>query len=147
MTRAERGWLAGIIDGEGCIFARMKGNVAQVTVNISNNHPRIIERSRRMVEEITGQLPHVIDKAERPCKYFQISAIDAVQKVLECVHPHLEGKKEQALVALEYLKDRPFVKGQRISADDRERHEKVCRTIKLLNARYNVSIKPPVETV
>lgn len=148
MTRAQRGWLAGIIDGEGSVFARMKGNVAQITVSITNSHPRILETARRYIEEITGYLPKINGPYVR-CSYVQISGVEQVRKVLQCVLPDLVGKKEQAVIALDYLKDRPLIPGQRIRAEERARHEKICRQIQSLNKRYSSKrrVVSSVETV
>lgn len=155
MTRAERGWLAGIIDGEGSIFARMKCRKATLTISIANNHPRILERCRSLIEELTGMAPRVVQPGDAHCRYIQCSGVEDVRKILQCVLPHLVGKRDQAIVALGFLEGGLSRYNKRATDEESAQHRKVCDVLRKLNARYNHSIEAkmpalsmlPVETV
>jgi len=92
-------YLAGFFDGEGCIYARKRGNRAEV----------VLEASQVMAEPL-GLFVRVfggkVDTPRAPGRLvfrWRIHKRSAVRETLRELYPDLRVKREQARLALELL--------------------------------------------
>ena len=107
-------WLAGIVDGEGCIqsgITRWKGRVHHltVTVHVGNTDPRIIEEAAAIYDHfgIRYCLPAPQSPGKRrPLYSIVVSNFQPVTTLLNLVMPHLISKKEQAALLLRIIEQR-----------------------------------------
>jgi len=113
----ELGWLAGIIDGEGCItLARAQKKHHENTpwflplIHISNTDPYIISEIVRIMRKY--ELPFWLQH-RRTGKYanknlylVMIDGMKRVKKLLDVVIPYLIGKKEEAVTVREFIQYR-----------------------------------------
>lgn len=107
MTPAEMGWVAGILDGEGCI-GLYRNSVRGVPknhalrVSVGNCDGRIIER----LQELCGGRVRVAKRQANPRWRTQIlwdvSGYEAL-KLLEIMEPFLIGKAAEARLALQVV--------------------------------------------
>ena len=111
------GWLAGIIDGEGCLTARMhydkRDNRTRVgvRVNVSNSDVKVINKIRRVLDDLEV---HYSVQERKPAKsswktvyHVDIQAYADVRKVLVHTINHLaSNKKEIADAMLVYTQRR-----------------------------------------
>lgn len=109
------GWLAGIIDGEGCLqLAKQKYRDRfhyRPQIVIGNTNPKIIEEIRNIAKEF--ELPiYILEKRYRAMnstsmtEVVQIMGLKRVQKWLEIITPYLIGKKEQAIIVKNFIQHR-----------------------------------------
>lgn len=148
MTRTEKAWLAGIVDGEGTFVAHIRSGGypnLNVRIAISNRHPRLMEKARALFSEIVGrQIPlskwgnkgHANSKAQ-PIYVMQVWRIEEVAKVARTLLPHLVGKRDQAVLFAEYLEKR----GSHRYIQGRPGREDMmfARRIQSMNARFHWS--------
>lgn len=112
-------WLAGAIDGEGCIFARWgtqtnpgyKGDKRlRISVTIYNTHPLFIRKVTEclLALGVSFNAPACNRKAsgERAGIQIVIEGKGRLRKLLPAVIPHLSGKRKQAELALELIEYR-----------------------------------------
>lgn len=106
LTDRDRGWAAGIFDGEGSIsLVRPSQNRHQrsytLSISITNSDPRILTRFQGL---LGGALYAMRHRSGRP-GYRELWSWQAnagkARQVLETLLPALVGKSDQALVALE----------------------------------------------
>lgn len=114
---AQLAWLAGIIDGEGCItagayrvnLARADGSTRyrlSLFVSVTNTNEDIILTANELFERLAGVKPilHMHTSKSRKeqhrthkvCWRTHVSGGPAVSKVLQAVLPYLVGKRRQA---------------------------------------------------
>ncbi len=121
-------WLAGIIDGEGCLTLFMKSNLSgngkrikSVTANltITNTSATIINEARSLLIENGIKFTFVTPRAStgRPLRRLSVRNYDSILKLLDLVKPYMVGKTEQADLM------RRFINGARVrkslSSDER----------------------------
>ncbi len=140
MTDIERGWLAGIIDGEGticCQWVTAGGHqYLHPRITVYNNNPQIVETARRLFEEITEYpLPRTVQNKNGGYSISVTRRKDLI-KVLDWVLPDLIGKSEQAQALLEHFRERirkPNDRPARRNAD-----EKFFAKMQGINARFSL---------
>lgn len=107
MTRAQRGWLAGILDGEGTIAGMLREDGrCKCGVAIYNTSPKIIERVRSLVGEILGCQMKVELRvpADKTTMQIRVGRYEEIIALLEKLMPDLVGKRDQAILLSEHLK-------------------------------------------
>jgi hypothetical protein len=111
MTETEKAWLAGIIDGEGCIYARMeKTGYLKSSVQVIMAHLPTMER----ISQITGgnapkpQTPAPSNKHKAWRIQFQAQR---GATLLRQLLPYLVTKKRQAEIFIQLMED----KGSRLA--------------------------------
>src|SRR5260221_9513173 len=107
LTDGELGWIAGIIDGEGCIDVgkrtppTYKGRTQwRCILRVVNTDPRIIFR----LEELCGgavQKPRLLRPGTRPAYEWTLGAQPAALLLTELL-PFLVGKRDQAEIAIRF---------------------------------------------
>ncbi|OGR83977.1 MAG: hypothetical protein A2901_02465 [Elusimicrobia bacterium RIFCSPLOWO2_01_FULL_54_10] len=102
MTKTERAYLAGLIDGEGTITLtrNSKSQHPQPQVSIANNNLRILKwvRSKMGMGSLLTKMPK---KATHNVAYtWQVNRAGGSFKVLRAVYPYLRVKKRQAAIIL-----------------------------------------------
>jgi hypothetical protein len=144
------GWLAGIIDGEGCFqLARQKyGNRQQhyrPQISIGNNNTLIIDECVRIAKE-NGMATYVLSrKAPQPHQadryVIQIVGLQRCKKWVEVIEPYLIGKKLQSEIMGRYINYRLSIPhadlvNPRINTWGDVDHE-YRRKMDVANARHN----------
>lgn len=102
MTETEKAWLAGIIDGEGCIWTRFPKR--------KNVHVEVKMTDKRTIERINELFPgrfvkgHTNGFSRKPQWLWQLDT-NGSRELLTIVLPYLFTKREQAEIAIQ-LADR-----------------------------------------
>jgi hypothetical protein len=115
-------WLAGIIDGEGCIYANwqkpmkgMAGPGMRVFVNVSGTHPSLIAKVSRVYKlcELRFSIAVLTVRGNhtRPSANITVAGKGNVSKLLKILLPHLTEKKHQAELMLELIDYREQLAG------------------------------------
>lgn len=143
-------YLAGLVDGEGCISicpAHKKGGSTQLNVSLhvlNNTNAKLID----WVAETLARydIPHYVYWAgkrnyrnSRPCGLVALRRRTGIKKFLLHVLPYLVGKRRQAELLLEFVESRitVFETAQRNSESwtYKDRDFEITRQIKALNQR------------
>ena len=106
------GWLAGIIDGEGCLqLAKQKYKDKfhfRPQLVIGNTNPIIIDKLVEIAR--SNNLPvyllnrsFVAQNSRAEYVILQVMGLKRIKQWLEVVSPYLFGKKEQAKIILDYI--------------------------------------------
>jgi hypothetical protein len=105
------GWLAGIMDGEGCmgihgIRTKQKNKLGQMRMFVRNTSPHMIQRISEIL--VLWYIPFHYnyekrENGERESLKIVVTGLRSIQKLLLKLLPHLTAKKEEAMVALSYL--------------------------------------------
>ena len=109
----ELGYLAGLMDGEGCIAIQQqklaKGKYAYgVNVKITNTDPNIIETIQSIYLKL-GVNPLIRERSNQDVpqwkSWFEVYLTKQahIKVVLEAILPYLRGKKSRAIIMLRYL--------------------------------------------
>jgi hypothetical protein len=137
------GYLAGIIDGEGCIYVNKRkphgrrktfGYGVKVVVSITSYNlvEWFIENAK--LTSIHHKTPDGNRKQQWMCTWNNSKA----EWLLETVLPHLVIKKKQGLLGLEllsHLRQTPINRGECVSEAHLEYRESIKARISLLNKR------------
>ena len=125
ISRESFGWLAGIIDGEGCIGVlrekREGGWVYAIAVTVANTSPWTITTTTKLLQEL-GFRPTVYrstpnSHTKNPGYQVRISAKQEVRGLLEMLRTLLVGKLDEVEMALWYLR-RSCTNGQHKITDE-----------------------------
>jgi hypothetical protein len=121
-------WLAGIIDGEGCLTVDLKmadngKNYLQPKIRIINTDVRMIQKCARIYSELGVVFYYNINKKRKEHYKDQTAIIISSQgssvKVLNAIIPHLANKQEIARVMLKVIElVQSFPKGGNTSSYD-----------------------------
>jgi len=108
ISRVELAWLAGIIDGEGCMNLCWNAKRPQMKaeINITNSDARIIARVSQIYHKENIKFHYTLRKRTRFCLSICISGFRSCKKLLDMITPYLTGKRDQADTMAEYLKYR-----------------------------------------
>ena len=106
-------WLAGLLDGEGCIHAYwqqpsngMVGPGMRVRVNFSGTHPTLIHRITRILKSMKFKFCIATHSRGDKWKAYAeviISGKSSVRRLLNMLLPYLTEKKEQAELMLDLI--------------------------------------------
>ena len=107
----DRGWLAGIFDGEGCVTVlrhrRPTGTVHTVAVTIGGTSKAMFDHVTNCVEEL-GITSHIYEakqsSANKPYYLFRIAAKHDVLTFFEGIEDTTREKQPQIRVAIWYLR-------------------------------------------
>jgi hypothetical protein len=123
-------WLAGIMDGEGCVHAfwakqmpHMTGPGMRVNVLIGGCHPELIARVTQVLKavEVGFNLQAFTPSGGRkPAAQVVIAGKGRVKKLLLLLMPYLTEKRHQAKLALELIAYREGLAGNLIYGKSRE---------------------------
>lgn len=110
----EKAYLAGIIDGEGCIklYPHVK---PPCQITIANNNKRMlfwVQEKLQCGSIYIHKLP--VERKHKTQYQWRIAAREQIKKILNAVKPYLIIKKDQAERMIEYIRLKPY-RGYRIS--------------------------------
>ncbi|MGD9643968.1 MAG: LAGLIDADG family homing endonuclease [Elusimicrobiales bacterium] len=114
MTDVELGWLAGLIDGEGCITltrAHQRDSIRPI-LQITNTSLPLLEKAQRLIEELSGKRPNIKIQSNRgkfgyrTCYIIQIRRHATIASVLRALTPHMVAKREQTELVLAFVESR-----------------------------------------
>lgn len=155
VSSVELAWLAGIIDGEGCLCAqryitkRMLCRKVKVHVSVTNTDWNLIKRVKQLFNRICGahyaahvQPPKGRFPSSHICWRVTVTARREVVALLSAILPHLIAKRERAQLGLRLtnlMLDLPY------GARPPQEVERCADRIKFLN--HNPSNPHQPETV
>ena len=104
-------WLAGIIDGEGCItISTDKQKFFRTYITVNNNNPYLIQRVGEILSELNIKFYYLLKKRNNPkhkeTLVINITGLGSCRKLIENIFLYLVGKKEQAEIMLKYINSR-----------------------------------------
>jgi len=104
----ELGWLAGIIDGEGCISAYVSRGKVKCSVVIETVSPNMEKHIRKIYNK--HDIWHTEDVAYhknsvRPALRVRVAKKLGVIKLLKLLLPHLVNKKREAKALIEWYEN------------------------------------------
>jgi hypothetical protein len=113
MQDADKGWIAGILDGEGCIGMQVrKDGRASVSLTVNTTSLPMAKKLADLWEEL-GAAPlswgvrTVRDRpTRRPFVTIRITDMDKVRRVLAACRDHLTVKAAEADVMISYIDER-----------------------------------------
>jgi hypothetical protein len=121
-------WLAGIIDGEGCLSVDFKlaengKNYLSVKIRVINTDVRMIQKCARVYQELGVVFYYNVNRKTKAHYKDQTAIIVASQgsckKILEAIRPHLANKQMVADVMIDIINYvQAFPKGGNTSAYD-----------------------------
>jgi transposase len=137
LSPTQLAYIAGLIDGEGCIFInhRSKSRRFDLHVSIDNTDPRMSDWLRKTIQY--GFRIQMKAKAESHWNdgfKFTASgryAADLIAKTL----PYLVIKRDQAAVALEFQRRKSLQRGRRLTPSDLQLYESFRQKLKGLKLR------------
>lgn len=135
----DRGYLAGLIDGEGTIrIVRALKKWYAPFIQITNTDKRVMDWLQdllgkksvgRLYAEKKGRKPNF-----KPKFVYNIASVQGVKQILEQIVDILKIKKQQALLVLEFIK----MKEEKEDYGVLPREEELFEEVKRLNARGNL---------
>ena len=142
----DKKYLAGLIDGEGCIQSKGK-NYAGIRLTIANSYEPLIEMLR---DEFGGNVRKYVDKRQykngryrKPVYFWTVYDILAEEILRKC-YPYLIIKKEHAKIMFSIRKN-INTNHYRVSSDELERRKFLKHELDKLNkkgvAPYELSQK------
>ena len=125
-SKIDVGWLAGILDGEGCItlWLSPKNGFHTCRVTITNTDMGILDEVRRIYSEwqifYTQRLVGV--NGHKPCFYIEVNRKMECQFLLKQLLPYLksDNKRARAKDFLQYVKTYQRRDGKKSSCKKRE---------------------------
>lgn len=104
-------WLAGIIDGEGCILISIAPNRSvQKWVKVENTDVRMVCEISRIYSDLGlqfhFQLIRRINKKANMTLAINVNSWMGIKRLLESILPHLITKRRQAVKMLEFIEYR-----------------------------------------
>lgn len=130
MTDFEVGWVAGILDGEGCLSIccdlRKRGNYYIPQVIVNNTDKRMLDVLYKLTSfgHVTKRTKYTHQKQSWT---WQVRRLSDIAVLLIEVYPYLVTKKEQASVLLKLCVER--------STENNKNAETYFNTLKVLNKR------------
>jgi len=97
-------WAAGLFDGEGCIF--IKYAKWQIYLGISLTHHATLAKFQRLLGGSVGVKRNLTQPTNKAAWIWTVQSLEAGQRVLEALYPNLVTKREEAKVALRFLRYR-----------------------------------------
>ena len=160
--KSDRAWLAGIIDGEGCITSNevitsiQKGRavspsypiILQIRMSDREALERIVEITKVSKVQAEHLSPSQIGTLQRAPSCWKTSGNNAMRLLAEC-YPYLTVKKQQALLAwnLQFLKEGIETKrGVPIPKDNLKKREILYNLIRDANQRRKIELPPWIKT-
>lgn len=107
MLETNKAWLAGIIDGEGCISIMKRGSNFIPTVKIANTNETLINNCVKLLNEAGIEFNlRYSDRGERknakPAWELAMESRPRVIAFLNLIYPYLIAKKQQADLVLNW---------------------------------------------
>lgn len=120
-TRTDWAWLAGLLDGEGCITINrqrarnrkdLKTDSFRLYVQITMGHKLALNRCKA-ISGVGSIQPHTVSKKNaNPAFCWMVSARDA-QRILRNVLPYLAVKRAEAELAMDFCSNKPWLRPTR----------------------------------
>lgn len=133
MNETDIAWLAGLIDGEGCIFMRRLSPQRQKSIDsrleIHTPSIRMFERVTKALDDLEIQysleIGRMQKKSTRPANKITVNKKHELKNLLLLIQPYLYVKLPEAEVMLEYLDKACLVSRYKASDVDYEYIDKL----------------------
>lgn len=129
MNEVDKAYLAGIVDGEGCITIRKQGPYYVPSISISNTNEVLINHIKTLLDyESIKYCMRYEDRGDRtnarPAWSINLLSRERVSKFLNLVMPYLVAKKDQAKLVLDWCS-----KKRRLKKDTEDHFIQEIRTL------------------
>lgn len=98
-------WLAGILDGEGCVSSQLRGNALSIQLRINNTCTRMLKKVEEILQSLEVKFTSRVCKEyknRRPLYSVTVCNLPDICKVLSECMPDLTTKYDQAVLVLAY---------------------------------------------
>lgn len=103
LSPTEAAWLAGFVDGEGCLVLSRVGDRFNTSLEVSNTDRRLLARCRELANVgAVYNRPRVRSANHRPQFMWSVSARADLFALLPQIIPHLVGKAQEASAVVAY---------------------------------------------
>lgn len=108
LSDLELGYLAAMIDGEGCIAIQYSGNSFGVNLKVTNTDENIIEEIQRILMKL-GVNPLIRERVNTDNPKWKgwmevyLTKQSLIKKTLEAILPYLKGKRARAVMMLRFI--------------------------------------------
>lgn len=115
LTEAERGYVAGIFDGEGCLFIGKRTNGRYYPMlSVSNTQPEMLSFLK---DKLGGEILYNKDR-KRKCNkrrncFLWYAKIYTIEKILLEIINYLVIKKDQAHILLDFVRTFPHINSKK----------------------------------
>lgn len=136
-------YIAGFIDGEGCISFHTVGKSGTRCYApifcITNNSVEVLEKIQSVIGG-TVYMKHIFDRSKHNQSYsLNLTNQKDIIRALILIEPFLILKKEQAQIMIKYLQSRSLMIGRNGAITDTE--FELIKSVKALNAIYSRKVK------
>lgn len=151
-SEAHRAWLAGLVDGEGCICSQVVESASaqneshsvrlQIRMADVDAVEHVVRITRLNSVTYDQNPPSAANKGRRPAQQWKVSG-DNCARLLADIYPYLTVKRKQAIVAwnLQRLRDGITTKrGQPIPQENMEKRRLLHEVLRRLNQRQPADI-------
>lgn len=130
ISTLELGWMSGIIDGEGCFYARSKKTTILVRFTLQATSKAMVIKFKELLDQmqIRNRLREKTKTQKEHHRNSFILDVDTkknVLKFLKVFTPHLIVKRQEAELLLEYFERACRVKVYKATEEDHQLVEKV----------------------
>ncbi|MHA1754494.1 MAG: LAGLIDADG family homing endonuclease [Candidatus Odinarchaeia archaeon] len=138
MEEVEKAYVAGFIDGEGCIgIYKTKSGCVESRFSMTNSNKEVLLWIKKKLG-LNNKIRHIHKEAKKPRYQLDIAGNQKVSKILKIFLPYLKIKREHALLVIELseLKKKGMkgYKGKRKLVNPARQIE-IFERLKTLNAR------------
>lgn len=110
VSEAEKGWLAGLIDGEGCIHIDLDKNGAHPYLTVTNTNFAITDKVWNIWQRLgigaRVQTRRQNHKSWSPVRDVQVIGYNRLKPALIAIMPYLVGKSDEALLLYRFIESR-----------------------------------------
>ena len=108
MKAVKLAWLAGIFDGEGTITTTKNHGTTRPLLQVTNTNQALLTEVQTLLADLIKRpVRACLQKrgklSVKPCYYLYVTKQSEVKTVLTSLLPYLVGKREQAVLLLEYV--------------------------------------------
>lgn len=116
LSSAEKGYIAGLLDGEGCLGLYVyKGGNKKANMSVANTYRPVLAWACKKME--CGSIRKYKNKrqwATKPCFQWTISSQPHIKEVLKTLLPFLQIKKDKATSIINFVNNHPDKRIKRI---------------------------------
>jgi len=134
VSETEKGWLAGIIDGEGCIHIDInpRGG-AHPYLTVTNSNEIIIEKVLDIWHRLgIGARVQTRHKDRNPVKDVQVIGFKRLKPALVAIMPYLVGKTDEALLLYRFVESRLSLDSNHLPNGERGYSSEELEIVKVL---------------
>jgi hypothetical protein len=138
INTVDLGWLAGLLEGEGCFRARNSGFTNDtITISVTMTDEDVVRKAHEIIKLGTVSGPYLI-KSGKSIWIWQCSSRKEVPQILMTIYP-LMGKRRQTRIKwlLDIWKSIPYDTCKKGHKKNGKVECKICKTKSQIDRRWN----------